>query len=69
MPAGLLARDGALLPAGSRPLRFRGGLALVHASDPASHGGPKLARTVLAPAVADADADTGVGPASRTPPG
>ncbi|MEU4077727.1 hypothetical protein [Streptomyces venezuelae] len=54
--AGLLVRDVALLPAASRPLVFGGDLALVHAGDPAAYGGPRLARTLLDLAAADADA-------------
>ncbi|MFF6829961.1 hypothetical protein [Streptomyces longwoodensis] len=58
--AGLLARDVALLPAASRPLVFRGDLDEVHAGDPAAYGGPRLARTVLDLAAADADAGAGL---------
>lgn len=54
--AGLLTRDVTLLPGASRPLVFRGDLALVHAGDTAPYGGPRLARTVLDLAAADADA-------------
>ncbi|MEU5137022.1 hypothetical protein [Streptomyces californicus] len=54
--AGLLTRDIALLPAAARPQVFRGDLALVHAGDTAPYGGPRLARTVLDLAAADADA-------------
>ncbi|WP_279617143.1 hypothetical protein [Streptomyces regalis] len=64
--AGLLARDIALLPEASRPLVFGGDLDLVHAGDPAAYGGPRLARTVLDLAAADADA--GVHLAERTRP-
>ncbi|MGQ4364257.1 hypothetical protein [Streptomyces sp. SAS_272] len=62
--AGLLARDVALLPEASRPLVFGADLDLVHAGDPAAYGGPRLARTVLNLAAADADA--GVHLAERT---
>lgn len=62
--AGLLARDVALLPAASRTLVFGGDLDRVHAGDAAAYGGPRLARTVLDLAAADADA--GVGLALRT---
>jgi hypothetical protein len=58
--AGLLARDVALLPEESRPLVFGGDLDLVHAGDPGAYGGPRLARTVLVLAAADADADVGL---------
>ncbi|MBW8797851.1 MAG: hypothetical protein JF597_30975 [Streptomyces sp.] len=64
--AGLLARDIALLPEASRPLVFGGDLDLVHAGDPAAYGGPRLARTVLDLAAADADA--GVHLTERTRP-
>lgn len=63
---GLLARDVALLPEASRPLVFGGDLDLVHAGGPAAYGGPRLARTVLDLAAADADA--GVHLAERTRP-
>ncbi len=62
--AGLLTRDIALLPAAARPLVFRGDLAFVHAGDTAPYGGPRLARTILDLAAADADA--GVALAVRT---
>ncbi|MGW6958793.1 hypothetical protein [Streptomyces chartreusis] len=62
--ANLLARDVALLPADSRPLVYGADLDQVHAGDPAAYGGPRLARTVLDLAAADADA--GVGLAERT---
>ncbi|MFE9620412.1 hypothetical protein [Streptomyces sp. NPDC006384] len=62
--AGLLARDVALLPEDVRPLVFGGDLALVHAGDPAAYGGPRLARTLLD--LAAADADTGVALGVRT---
>ncbi|MBQ0891115.1 hypothetical protein KBZ94_40445 [Streptomyces sp. RM72] len=63
--AGLLARDVALLPAASRPLVFGGDLALVHAGDPAAYGGPRLARTLLDLAAADADAGIALGVRTR----
>nr|WP_181411994.1 hypothetical protein [Streptomyces sp. F12] len=63
--AGLLARDVALLPAASRPLVFRGDLTLAHAGDPAAYGGPRLARTLLDLAAADADAGVAVGVLTR----
>ncbi|WP_192583628.1 hypothetical protein [Streptomyces albicerus] len=62
--AGLLARDVTLLPAASRPLVYGADLDQVHAGDPAAYGGPRLARTVLD--LAAADADTGVHLAERT---
>ncbi|MFE4639448.1 hypothetical protein [Streptomyces sp. NPDC056730] len=62
--AGLLARDTELLPAASRSLVYGADLDQVHAGDPAAYGGPRLARTVLDLAAADADA--GVGLAERT---
>ncbi|MFC8949521.1 hypothetical protein [Streptomyces rochei] len=63
--AGLLARDVALLPAASRPLAFGGDLGLVHAGDPAAYGGPRLARTLLDLAAADADAGIALGVRTR----
>ncbi|MFE0857287.1 hypothetical protein [Streptomyces mutabilis] len=63
--AGLLARDVALLPTASRPLVFGGDLALVHAGDPAAYGGPRLARTLLDLAAADADAGIALGVRTR----
>jgi peptidoglycan hydrolase-like protein with peptidoglycan-binding domain len=54
--AGLLARDVALLPAASRSLVFGGDLIRVHAGDSAAYGGPRLSRTLLDLAAADADA-------------
>ncbi|WP_331746159.1 hypothetical protein OG923_34645 (plasmid) [Streptomyces halstedii] len=57
--AGLLARDVALLPA-ARTLVFRGDLDRVHAGDQAAYGGPRLARTVLDLADADAGRPPGV---------
>ncbi|WP_235787257.1 hypothetical protein [Streptomyces mutabilis] len=63
--AGLLARDVALLPAASRPLVFGGDLPLVHAGDPATYGGPRLARTLLDLAAADADAGVALGVRTR----
>ncbi|MFR9793768.1 hypothetical protein ACL07V_34770 [Streptomyces sp. MB22_4] len=62
--AGLLARDTELLPAASRPLVYGADLDQVNAQDPAAYGGPRLARTVLDLAAADADA--GVRLAERT---
>ncbi|MFC8704902.1 hypothetical protein ACFUIV_22325 [Streptomyces anulatus] len=62
--AGLLTRDIALLPAASRPQVFRGDLALAHTGDSAPYGGPRLARTVLD--LAGADADAGIALAVRT---
>lgn len=64
--AGLLARDVALLPVASRPLVFGGDLALVHAGDPAAYGGPRLARTLLDLAAADADAGVALRVRTRT---
>ncbi|MFE1198146.1 hypothetical protein ACFW6E_36305 [Streptomyces olivaceoviridis] len=52
--AGLLARDTELLPAASRPLVYAADLEQVNAQDPAAYGGPRLARTVLDLAAADA---------------
>ncbi|WP_274036751.1 hypothetical protein [Streptomyces sp. MMBL 11-1] len=63
--AGLLARDVALLPAAARPLVFRGDLDGVHAGDTAAYGGPRLARTVLDLAEADADAGIALGVRTR----
>ncbi|MFJ6438710.1 hypothetical protein [Streptomyces sp. NPDC091416] len=63
--AGLLARDVALLPAAARPLVFRGDLDRVHAGDTAAYGGPRLARTVLDLAAADADAGIALGVRTR----
>ncbi|MEU2619699.1 hypothetical protein ABZ642_16470 [Streptomyces sp. NPDC007157] len=54
--AGLLARDVALLPEASGPLVFGADLDEVHAGDASAYGGPRLARTVLGLAAADADA-------------
>ncbi|MGC5400718.1 hypothetical protein ACPXCP_33855 [Streptomyces sp. DT20] len=62
--AGLLARDVALLPAAARTLVFGGDLDRVHAGDAAAYGGPRLARTLLDLAAADAGA--GVDLAVRT---
>ncbi|MEU3511026.1 hypothetical protein ABZ733_24665 [Streptomyces longwoodensis] len=62
--AGLLARDTELLPAASRPLVYGADLDQVKANEPAAYGGPRLARTVLDLAAADADA--GVHLAERT---
>ncbi|MGY5124336.1 hypothetical protein [Streptomyces nigrescens] len=55
--AGLLARDTDLLPDAARPLVYGADLDQVNAQDPAAYGGPRLARTVLDLAAADADAD------------
>ncbi|MDP9616413.1 hypothetical protein ACFV4E_15710 [Streptomyces hygroscopicus] len=65
MLAGLLARDVALLPEASRPLVFGAGLDLAHAGDAAAYGGPRLARTVLDLAAADADAGVDLGLRTR----
>ncbi|MFE6157249.1 hypothetical protein, partial [Streptomyces sp. NPDC057889] len=59
--AGLLTRDVKLLPEASRPLVYGADLDRVHAGDPAAYGGPRLARTVLDLATADADAGVGLG--------
>ncbi|MGW3600912.1 hypothetical protein [Streptomyces sp. NPDC005167] len=56
MLANLLLRDVALLPAAARPLVYGTDLGQVNAQDPAAYGGPRLARTVLDLATADADA-------------
>ncbi|MFE2046382.1 hypothetical protein ACFXAZ_36770 [Streptomyces sp. NPDC059477] len=65
--AALLARDVALLPGASRPLVFSGDLDLVHAGDAAAYGGPRLARTVLDLAAADADAGVDLALRTRAP--
>ncbi|MET8631787.1 hypothetical protein [Streptomyces sp. NPDC004680] len=62
--ANLLRRDLELTPAAAHPIVFHADLDRVHVGDPAAYGGPRLARTTLDLAAADADA--GVHLAERT---
>lgn len=62
--ANLLRRDLELTPAAAHPSVFHADLDQVHVGDPAAYGGPRLARTTLDLAAADADA--GVHLAERT---
>ncbi|MEU9413082.1 hypothetical protein AB0E08_46330 [Streptomyces sp. NPDC048281] len=61
--AGLLARDTALLSVAARAFVYDVDLEQVHAQDQAAYRGPRLARTVLD--LAGADADAGVHLAER----